>query len=138
MEAYRKILKREEEQEAQQRVDDDSPIQAQQPMAEETRDIPKEPVHVPARRVESSEQPQCAATLDIDTERQDYSQFSVLSVSPLSLGAYQLCIDLVWAFTSLALVAGCAKTIENISTIRMRVARDSGTPIASSLKQNTF
>ena len=32
----------------------------------------------------------------------------------------------------------CAKTIENISRIRMVVARASGTLIASSLKQNTF
>ena len=32
----------------------------------------------------------------------------------------------------------CAKTIENISRIRMVVSRASGTLIASSLKQNTF
>ena len=32
----------------------------------------------------------------------------------------------------------CAKTIENISRIRMVVARASGTLMASSLKQNTF
>ena len=33
---------------------------------------------------------------------------------------------------------GCAKTIENISRIRMVVARASGADLASSLKQNTF
>ena len=62
---------RREEQEAQQRVDDnvynifgdifgdeDSHIQEQQPVPEETRAIPKEPYHVRARRGESSQQPQ--------------------------------------------------------------------------------
>ena len=32
----------------------------------------------------------------------------------------------------------CARTIENISRIRMDVARASGTDLASSLRQNTF
>ena len=32
----------------------------------------------------------------------------------------------------------CGKTIENISRIKMVVARASGTDLASSLKQNTF
>ena len=32
----------------------------------------------------------------------------------------------------------CARTIENISRIKMVVARASGTDLASSLKQNTF
>ena len=35
-------------------------------------------------------------------------------------------------------VPSCAKTIENISRIKMVVARASGTDLASSLKQNTF